>query len=229
MNQEDLGYKITPLGELQWWSLEVISGTIFALGVGIFAGREQLGLLKTLLLGAAVLLGVFMLGALLRRVSNSRSIYISASPAKVFDAVLANAGRGPFLRSLWGIALNVERSAELLKRGATIETTYTVGTDALSVRSSRKGEFTITVDELDPPHKVVQHVVNKFRGRTSRSIGVTILEPENGGTRVTERTRLIMPMNASHFIGAVYARMVVARASKSYLQGLKRSLEGRGG
>ena len=229
MNQEDLGYKITPLGELQWWSLEVISGTIFALGVGIFAGREQLGLLKTLLLGAAVLLGVFMLGALLRRVSNSRSIYINASPAKVFDAVLANAGRGPFLRSLWGISLNVERSAELMKRGATIETTYTVGTDALSVRSSRKGELTITVDEMDPPHKVVQHVVNKFRGRTSRSIGVTILEPENGGTRVTERTRLIMPMNASHFIGAVYARLVVSRASKSYLQGLKRSLEGRGG
>ena len=229
MNQEDLGYRVTPLGELQWWSLEVISGTILALGVGIFAGREQLGLLKTLLLGAAVLLGIFMIGALLRRVSNSRSVYIDASPAKVFDAVLANAGRGPFLRSLWGIALSVDRSAELLKRGSTIEATYSVGADALSVRSARKGEMTITVDELDPPYKLVQHVVNKFRGRTSRSIGVTILEPQNGGTRVTERTRLIMPMNASHFIGAVYARLVVSRASRSFLRGLKRSLEGNRG
>ena len=142
----------------------MISGTILALGVGIFAGREQLGLLKTLLLGAAVLLCIFMVGALLRRVSNSRSVYIDAPPAKVFDAVLANAGRGPFLRSLWGIALSVDRSAELLKRGSTIEATYSVGADALSVRSVRKGELTITVDELDPPHKLVQHVVNKFRG-----------------------------------------------------------------
>lgn len=219
--------KITPLGELQWWSLEVISGTILAVGVGIYAGQQSLGLLVTFLLAAAVLLGVFLLGALLRRVGHRRSIVLSAPPERVFDAVLALSGRGAFLRSLWGIALTVERPAHAITPDTTLESTYSVGSDPLSLSSSRQGELGLSVDDVDAPRKLVQHAVNKFRGRTTRSVSVVTLEPHEGGTRVTERTRLILPMNASHFIGVVYSRMVLRRASSNFLQELRRHVERR--
>lgn len=220
--------KITPLGELQWWSLEVISGTILAVGVGIYAGQQDLGLLVTFLAAAAVLLGVFILGILLRRVGYRRTIVLAAPPEQVFDAVLTVAGRGAFLRSLWGIALTVERPANTIVPDTTLEATYTMGTDPLSVSSSRHGELALTVDDVEPPSKLVQHAVNKFRGRTTRSVGVITLEPHEGGTRVTERTRLILPMNASHFIGAVYSRMVLRRASSNFLEELRRQVERSG-
>ena len=35
MEQENPEYQVIPLGELQWWSLEVISGTIIGVGVGV--------------------------------------------------------------------------------------------------------------------------------------------------------------------------------------------------
>ena len=228
MNEQESSMKITPLGELQWWSLEVISGTILAVGVGIYAGQQALGLLVTFLAAAGVLLGVFLLGALLRRVGHRRSITLQASPERVFDAVLTVAGRGAFLRSLWGIALTVERPANAIVPDTTLEATYTMGTDPLSVSSSRRGELALTVDDVEPPSKLVQHAVNKFRGRTTRSVGVITLEPHQGGTRVTERTRLILPMNASHFIGAIYSRMVLRRASSNFLEELRREVE-RGG
>ena len=217
--------QITPLGELQWWSLEVISGTILAVGVGIYAGQQSLGLLVTFLVAAAVLLGVFLIGALLRRVGHRRSTIIAAPPERVFDAVLALAGRGAFLGSLWGIALRVERPAKSIAPDTTLEATYNVGTDPLSVSSSRKGELALTVDDVEPPRKLVQHATNKFRGRTTRSVGVITLEPHEGGTRVTERTRLILPMNASHLIGAVYSRMVLRRASSNFLKELQQEVE----
>ena len=217
--------QITPLGELQWWSLEVISGTILAVGVGIYAGQQSLGLLVTFLVAAAVLLGVFLIGALLRRVGHRRSTIIAAPPERVFDAVLALAGRGAFLGSLWGIALTVERPAKSIAPDTTLEATYNVGTDPLSVSSSRKGELALTVDDVEPPRKLVQHATNKFRGRTTRSVGVITLEPHEGGTRVTERTRLILPMNASHLIGAVYSRMVLRRASSNFLKELQQEVE----
>ena len=217
--------EISPVGELQWWSLEVISGTILAVGVGIYAGQQSLGLIVTFLAAAGVLLGVFLLGALLRRVGHRRSTIIAAPPARVFDAVLTLAGRGAFLRSLWGIALTVERPAKTIAPDTTLEATYNVGADPLSVSSSRRGELSLTVDDVDPPHKLVQHAINKFRGRTTRSVGVITLEPHEGGTRVTERTRLILPMNASHFIGAVYSRMVLRRASSNFLEELRRQVE----
>ena len=103
-----------------------------------------------------------------------------------------------------------------------------MGTDPLSVSSSRRGELALTVDDVEPPSKLVQHAVNKFRGRTTRSVGVITLEPHQGGTRVTERTRLILPMNASHFIGAIYSRMVLRRASSNFLEELRREVK-RGG
>ena len=227
MNNQESPMKIVPLGELQWWSLEVISGTILAVGVGIFAGRQSLGLLVTFLAAGAVLLGVFLIGALLRRVGHRRSTIIAAPPEQVFDAVLALAGRGAFLRSLWGIALTVERPARAITPDTTFEGTYSVGTDPLSVSSSRKGELALTVDDVEPSRKLVQHAINKFRGRRTRSIGVISLEPHEGGTRVTERTRLILPMNASHFIGAVYSRMVLRRASSNFLQELRQTVERR--
>ena len=63
MNEQESPMKITTLGELQWWSLEVISGTIMAVGVGIFAGRQSLGLARNLSCAAAgVLLSVFLIG-----------------------------------------------------------------------------------------------------------------------------------------------------------------------
>ena len=217
--------KVTLLGELQWWSLEVISGTILAVGVGIYAGQQDLGLLVTFLAAAAVLLGVFILGMLLRRVGHQRSITLNAPPEKVFDAVLTIAGRGAFLRSLWGIALTVDRPANAIVPNTTIESTYSVGSDPLSVSSSRQGELALTVDDVEPPGKLVQHAVNKFRGRTTRSVGVITLERHEGGTRVTERTRLILPMNASHLIGAVYSRMVLRRASSNFLEELRREVE----
>ena len=65
MNEQESPMKITTLGELQWWSLEVISGTIMAVGVGIFAGRQSLGLVVTFLVAAGVLLSVFLIGACL--------------------------------------------------------------------------------------------------------------------------------------------------------------------
>lgn len=225
MNEQESPMKVTPLGELQWWSLEVISGTILAVGVGIYAGQQDLGLLVTFLAAAAVLLGVFILGMLLRRVGHQRSITLNAPPEKVFDAVLTIAGRGAFLRSLWGIALTVDRPANAIVPNTTFEATYTMGTDPLSVSSSRQGELALTVDDVEPPSKLVQHAVNKFRGRTTRSVGVITLEPHEGGTRVTERTRLILPMNASHFIGAVYSRMVLRRASSNFLGELRREVE----
>lgn len=225
MNEKESPMKVTPLGELQWWSLEVISGTILAVGVGIYAGQQALGLLVTFLAAAGVLLGVFLLGALLRRVGHRRSITIDAPPERVFNAVLTLAGRGAFLRSLWGIALTVDRPASAIIPNTTLEATYTMGTDPLSVSSSRKGELTLTVDDVEPPGKLVQHAVNKFRGRTTRSVGIVTLEPHEGGTRVTERTRLILPMNASHFIGAVYSRMVLRRASSNFMQELLREVE----
>ncbi len=217
--------KITPLGELQWWSLEVISGTVLAVGVGIYAGQQDLGLLFTFLAAGGVLLGVFLLGALLRRVGHRRSVVISAPPEQVFDAVLLLAGRGAFLRSLWGIALTVERSVGAIVPNTTLESEYTVGSDAISLSSSRHGELALAVDEVDPPRKLVQHAVNKFRGRSTRSVGVVTLEPHEGGTRVTERTQLILPMNASHFIGAIYSRMVLRRASSNFLEELRREVE----
>ena len=103
-----------------------------------------------------------------------------------------------------------------------------MGTEPLSLSSSRKGELALTVDDVEPSRKLVQHAVNKFRGRTTRSVGVITLEPHEGGTRVTERTRLILPMNASHFIGAVYSRMVLRHASSNFLKELKQAVE-RGG
>ncbi len=217
--------QITPLGELQWWSLEVISGSILAVGVGIYAGQQAIGLLITFLAAAAILIAVFLIGALLRRVGHRRSITLSAPPDKVFDAVLTLAGRGAFLRSLWGIALTVERPANAIAPDTTLEAAYTTGADAISLSSSRHGELALTVDEVDPPRKLVQHAVNKFRGRTTRSVGVITLEPHETGTRVTERTRLILPMNASHFIGAVYSRMVLRRASANFLEELRRHVE----
>ena len=228
MNEQESPMKITTLGELQWWSLEVISGTIMAVGVGIFAGRQSLGLVVTFLVAAGVLLSVFLIGALLRRVGHRRSTIIAAPPEQVFDAVLTLAGHGAFLRSLWGIALTVERPAKAIYPDTTLEATYNVGTEPLSLSSSRKGELALTVDDVEPSRKLVQHAVNKFRGRTTRSVGVITLEPHEGGTRVTERTRLILPMNASHFIGAVYSRMVLRHASSSFLKELKQSVE-RGG
>ena len=225
MNDQQSPMKITPLGELQWWSLEVVSGTILAVGVGIYAGQQALGLLVTFLAAAAVLLLVFLIGMLLRRVGHTRSITIDAPPERVFDAVLTLAGRGALLRSLWGIALTVERPAGAIAPDTTLEATYSVGSDPLSVSSSRQGELSLTVDDVDPPRKLVQHAVNKFRGRTTRSVGVITLEPHDGGTRVTERTRLILPMNASHFIGALYSRMVLRRASSNFLQELRRQLD----
>lgn len=225
MNEQESPMKITPLGELQWWSLEVISGTILAVGVGIYAGQQDLGLLVTFLAAAAVLLGVFILGMLLRRVGHQRSITLDAPPERVFDAVLTIAGRGAFLRSLWGIALTVERPANSIVPDTTLEATYSVGSDPLSVSSSRQGELALTVDDVEPSGKLVQHAVNKFRGRTTRSVGVITLERHEGGTRVTERTRLILPMNASHFIGAVYSRMVLRRASSNFLEELRREVE----
>ena len=228
MNEQESPMKITTLGELQWWSLEVISGTIMAVGVGIFAGRQSLGLVVTFLVAAGVLLSVFLIGALLRRVGHRRSTIIAAPPEQVFDAVLTLVGHGAFLRSLWGIALTVERPAKAITPDTTLEGTYSVGTDPLSVSSSRKGELTLTVDDVDPPRKLVQHAINKFRGRRTRSVGVITLEPHEGGTKVTERTRLILPMNASHFIGAVYSRMVLRHASSNFLKELKQEVE-RGG
>ena len=228
MNEQESPMKITTLGELQWWSLEVISGTIMAVGVGIFAGRQSLGLVVPFLVAAAVLLSVFLIGALLRRVGHRRSTIIAAPPEQVFDAVLTLAGHGAFLRSLWGIALTVERPAKTIYPDTTLEATYNVGTEPLSLSSSRKGELALTVDDVEPSRKLVQHAVNKFRGRTTRSVGVITLEPHEGGTRVTERTRLILPMNASHFIGAVYSRMVLRHASSNFLKELKQSVE-RGG
>ncbi len=228
MNEQESPMKITTLGELQWWSLEVISGTIMAVGVGIFAGRQSLGLVVTFLVAAGVLLSVFLIGALLRRVGHRRSTIIAAPPERVFDAVLTLAGHGAFLRSLWGIALTVERPAKAITPDTTLEGTYSVGTEPLSLSSSRKGELALTVDDVEPSRKLVQHAVNKFRGRTTRSVGVITLEPHEGGTRVTERTRLILPMNASHFIGAVYSRMVLRHASSNFLKELKQSVE-RGG
>ena len=228
MNEQESPMKITTLGELQWWSLEVISGTIMAVGVGIFAGRQSLGLVVTFLVAAGVLLSVFLIGALLRRVGHRRSTIIAAPPERVFDAVLTLAGRGAFLRSLWGIGLTVERPAKAIYPDTTLEATYNVGTEPLSLSSSRKGELALTVDDVEPSRKLVQHAVNKFRGRTTRSVGVITLEPHEGGTRVTERTRLILPMNASHFIGAVYSRMVLRHASSNFLKELKQSVE-RGG
>ena len=227
MNDQESPMKITPLGELQWWSLEVVSGTILAVGVGIYAGQQALGLVITFLAAAAVLLLVFLIGMLLRRVGHTRSIVLAAPPERVFDAVLTLSGRGAFLRSLWGIALTVERSANAIAPDTTLESTYSVGSDPLSVSSSRQGELSLSVDEVDPPRKLVQHAVNKFRGRTTRSVGVITLEPHDGGTRVTERTRLILPMNASHFIGALYSRMVLRRASSNFLQELRRQAERR--
>ncbi len=220
--------KIIPLGELQWWSLEVISGTILAVGVGIYAGQQALGLLVTFLAAAAVLLGVFLLGALLRRVGHRRSIILAVPPEKVFDVVLTIAGRGAFLRSLWGIALTVERPANAISPDTTLSSTYSVGADPISLASSRHGEISLTVDDVDPPHKLVQHAVNKFRGRTTRSVGVITLESHEGGTRVTERTRLILPLNASHFIGAVYSRLVLRRATANFLEELRREVERSG-
>lgn len=225
MNEQESPMLITPVGELQWWSLEVISGTILAVGVGIYAGQQSLGLIVTFLAAAGVLLGVFLLGALLRRVGHRRSITVAAPPERVFDAVLTLAGRGAFLRSLWGIALTVERPANAIVPNTTLEATYSVGTDPLSVSSSRQGELALSVDDVEPPRKLVQHAVSKFRGRTTRSVGVITLEPHEGGTRVTERTRLILPLNASHFIGAVYSRMVLRRASSNFLQELRREVE----
>ena len=163
MNDQQSPMKITPLGELQWWSLEVVSGTILAVGVGIYAGQQALGLLVTFLAAAAVLLLVFLIGMLLRRVGHTRSITVDAPPERVFDAVLTLAGRGAFLRSLWGIALTVERPADAIAPDTTLEATYSVGSDPLSVSSSRQGELSLTVDDVDPPRKLVQHAVNKFR------------------------------------------------------------------
>ena len=225
MNEQESLMKIVPLGEFQWRSLEVVGGTILAIGVGIYAGQQSLGLLMTFLVAAAVLLGVFLIGALLRRVGHQRSIILAAPPAQVFDAVLTLSGRGAFLRSLWGISLAVERPAGSITPGTTLEDSYSVGSDPLSVSSSHKGELALTVDDVDPPRKLVQHAINKFRGRTTRSVGVITLEPHENGTRVTERTRLILPMNASHFIGAVYSRMVIRRASSNFLEELRREVE----
>lgn len=226
MEQENPEYQVIPLGELQWWSLEVISGTIIGVGVGVFAGASDLGLPVTFLVAGLALLAIFIVGALLRRVSHTRSLYIDAPPEKVFDTLLTYAGRGALLRSLWGIVLTVERPPERLRPGATIKTSYQVGGSALSMSGARKGDLTITVAELERPHKLVQHVSNKFRGRTTRGTGETVLEPHNGGTRVTERTSLIMPLSASHFIGAIYSRMVLSRSSRTFLMLLKRTSEG---
>ncbi len=228
MSTEDKGYRVLPLGELQWWSLEVISGTIIGVGIGVYAGVSNLGLTLTLLAGGAAFLGVFAVGILLRRVSHEGAIYVNAPPQRVFDALLRNAGRSTLLRAMWGVTLRVERPAEALRTGASIDATYSVGGDALSISGARKGELTLSVVEVKPPHRLAQQASNKFRGRATRGSGETILEPHNGGTRVTERTRLVMPLNASHFIGAVYARLVLARSTRSFLLLLKKDAEGTG-
>ena len=218
MELTDAKYKATPLGELQWWSFEVLSGSVFGIALGVMAGKSDLGLLVTLLIAAGALAGIFVAGALFRHVRHSRDLYVKAPPDQVYDALLANAGRGPMFQSLWGISLRVDRMPQYLEQGSTIDAEYEF--------RGRKGSLKLTVAEADRPRRLVQRVSNRFRGRITHGIEETVLEPSGDGTLVKESCQITLPLSASHFIGAVYARMVVSKTTQGFLRLLKRTAEG---
>ena len=218
MEPKDAEYQVVALDELQWWSLEVISNSILGIGVGIMLGFSDLGILITIMLAGGALLTIFLLGALLRRISNTRTLLIDAPIQQVYDALLSASGRVPLLRSLWGSALRVDRPPELLQPGATIDTDYQL--------NGRNGTLRLTVTEVERPHSVAQEVHNRFRGRVTQGTGHTLLEATLQGTRVTHSTHLVLPIGASHFIGAIYSRMVLSRTTKNFLTFLKQTAEG---
>jgi uncharacterized protein YndB with AHSA1/START domain len=214
---QETQFQAKPLGELQWWSMEVIGGTIIALGIGIAAGSADLSLVQTFMVGGLALLAIYIIGALLRRVGHSQSLQINAPVQNVFEALLANAGKGPIFHSLWGIALDVEREPQFLKAGSTIEAPYSF--------NGKPGSLQVTVTEIEQNSRLVQKVSNRFRGRTTNAVSETTLEPIDGGTRLTERSNLVLPLSAGHLIAAIYSRMVLARSTKNFLHRVKRAAE----
>ena len=217
MKPQDVEYKIIPLDELQWWSIEVISNTILGVGVGIMLGFSDLGVWVTVLFAGSGLLTIVFLSALLRQANNTSTILINAPIEQVYDAMLTASVLLPLLRSLWGSVLRVDGFPALLQPGKTINAKYEL--------NGKTGTLILTVPAVERPHHMTQEVHNRFRGRVTRGTNRTILEATLQGTRVTQSTHMIFPIGASHLMGAVYSRMVVSRTTKNFLGFLKQTAE----
>ncbi|MBM3926773.1 MAG: SRPBCC family protein [SAR202 cluster bacterium] len=208
--------KVIPLGERQWWSLEVLTASMVGLPLGIVLGSLDLALPLVLVIMAGGLAFMYAGGLPFRKASRSATITLDATPQQAFDAAASLAGRAPALQCFWGAALKLEPPVPL-QPGATIQSEYKL--------NARPGTLVWTVVSLNKPGGFSVDMENRYRLRRCQGHASVTIEPAGNGSRVRYTSRVILPLTASHLMGAFYARLLLRGAARDHIKLLRQAIE----
>jgi hypothetical protein len=213
---QDNSLKVAPLGERQWWSLEVLTASAVGLPLGIVLGSLDIALPLVLLIMAGGLAFMYAGGLPFRKASRSSAVTLDATPNQAFDAAVSLAGWAPPLQCFWAASLTVEPPVPL-QPGAALQGEYKIG--------FRLGTLVINVATIDRPAGFSLDMENRYRLRRSQGHVTVAIEPTDRGTRIRYTSRVTLPLTASHLMGAVYVRALLRGATREHLKLLREAVE----
>jgi hypothetical protein len=212
----DNALKVAPLGERQWWSLEVLTASMVGLPLGVFLGSLDLSLPLVLLVMAGGLAFIYVSGLPFRKAARSSTITLAATLEQAFDAATSLAGRAPPLQCFWGAALSLEPPVPL-KPGVTLEGQYKF--------NARPGTLVWTVTSINKPGGFSVDMENRYRLRRCQGRVSVTIEGVEKGSRVRCTSRVTLPLTASHLMGAVYLRLLLRSATRKHLRLLRETVD----
>ncbi len=210
------GLRVVPLGERQWWSLEVLTASIVGLPLGVVLGSLDLALPLVVLVMAGGLAFIYLMGMLFRKASHSSTVTLQATPEQAFDAVSSLVGSAPPLQCFWGLAMRLEPPVPL-QPGAAYKDPYKF--------NARPGNLSLIVVSFNRPSNFSIDLENRYRLRRCQAQASVSIEPAEKGSLVHYTSRVTLPLTASHLMGAVYVRMLLRGSTREHLKLLRQAIE----